>query len=221
MSGIYVVSVRRDIHPTAARAAAYAHIGLSTEMVRAETVALAHSFTDAGFGTSDIIALIDGLHRLTVDSNSLDVDVFEPFFERGGVDSEGRATSTFIFGLGDTDGSFDWLACVEAAHATWPRLLDVLGVSVGATFVNSAGGRMVRVPEARVPKRLRLKSGWDYDAEGNQIWLPIEEAWRRLVADNNARITPSDDKQMARIRSHMVEFYAGRVTTREARRSAG
>lgn len=210
-SGVYVVAIRRDPDRDATRAAAYAHVGLDIDGLDLRDTTLATAYTDTGYTVADLITLIDHLTLLGTDPSSVPGDPHPTFEDRGGVDSEGHATDLFMLGLAPSEGN--WLACAAAVHATWPRLLDLLGASIGGIFVTADGDdARIDLPGTRVPKSLRLKSGWDYDAEGNQVWLPIEEAWRRFVANNNARTAERKigKKDMKRMRRHMEGFYADR-----------
>lgn len=226
--GVYVVSVRRVAagrpdRAAALREAAYAHVGLSVDGVDQEQTVLPAVFTDAGFGVSDLLALIEGLHGLRVANHDDTGGPRLPVFRDGkSVNSEGFITDQFLLSFGkDTvmdEQAGEWLACAEAAHATWPRLMDAIGASIGGVVFEdgSQDSREVALPKRRTPKSLRLKGGWDYDAEGNQVWLPIEEAWRRFVHHQQTRPdrqSRMDDETLARMREHMEGYYAGRTTT--------
>lgn len=224
--GIFVVSVRRTEDPEVLRAAAYAHVGLAVDAVDQDQTRVAVSFTDAGFTVGDLIGLIEGLHGLRTTPHAVGANGSRVFRDGDGVDSEGRATDVFMLSYGTDGEPGDWLVCAEAAHATWPRLLDTLGVSIGGTVLapGTEKPRSVAMPAQRTPKALRLKSGWDYDAEGNQVWLPLEEAWRRFVAHNEAR--PHRDSYMDAatlmlMREHMEGFYAKRAAGAQAGAHAG
>jgi hypothetical protein len=221
MSGMYVVSVRDIEDRAAVRAAAYAHVGLAVDGVSQEQAVLAAPFRDSRFTTVDLMTYIDNLHALATDPSVLGLEAFDPFGERGGSDSESRPVTMFMFATGGKTDQPDWLACAEVAHETWPRLLDTLGVSVGGTVFDDDGEyHVLSLDRFITPKALRLKSGWDYDAEGNQMWLPIEEAWRRFVAHNDARTERDGEeymnaKTLRRMRKHLESFYGGFATTRE------
>jgi hypothetical protein len=224
MSGIYHVSVRRIADRKPLRAAAYSHVGLAVDGVDQDQIVLASAFTEAGFTVADLMAYIDGIHALATDPSSVGAETLRMFEDRGGVDSEGNRTDLFMLSLGGKDGSHDWLACAEAAYAVWPRLLDTLAAEVGG-HVFDADGEMRPIEaghEIVTPKLLRLKSGWDLDAEGNQIWLPIEEAWRRFVAHTEERGRDGgeerfDAKTMRKMRRHMKSYYGGFPTTKAKR----
>lgn len=215
-AGIFIVNVRRTDEPEVLRAAAYAHVGLAVDAVDVDQTRIAAPFTDAGFTVADLIGLIEGLHGLRTHPRPVGENGRRVFRDGGGVDSEGRATDVFMLSYGTDDEPGDWLACTEAAHATWPRLLDTIGASIGGTVLvpGTDEPRAVTMPAQRTPKALRLKSGWDYDAEGNQVWLPIDEAWRRFVAHNEAhphRDSYMDAVTLTRMREHMEASYAKRA----------
>jgi hypothetical protein len=227
-AGVYPLSVRRETPEvrTQMRAAAYAHVGMSVEAAEAKTTMLAEAFTATGYDAADLIGLIEGLHALGTAPASVPGKPQPMRLGQGTSDSEDRPTDLFMLGLGSPGdgadaGERNWLACVEAAHSTWPRLLDVLGARVNGVLIETTGDgerteRRIEVSGTRVPKMLRLKAGWDYDAEGNQVWLPIEEAWRRFAAHNETRPADRrmDAKQMKRMRRHMKGGYARRPYTR-------
>lgn len=216
------------------RLAAFAHVGLSGDADRDTGSILADAFTALGGTLADVADLIEGLHALAQGPQALGLEGPNLFGERGGVDSEGNRTDVHMAFFDVRPVADDaqhpgpnlrWLAPAEIVHATWPRLLDVLGVTIGGpVFAEHEGQeiqRSIDLNSGRVPKALRLKSGWDYDAEGHQVWLPFEEAWRRFVAHNADRSsTPGEGhispRDMKRMRKHMRAFYDGHPTTRAA-----
>lgn len=231
MNGIYTLSVRRGDRD-AMRAAAYAHVGLAVDGIDLDHAVLASAFTDAGFTVADLTGYIDGIHGLSTDPEQVPGFRLHAFGERGGIDSEGRRTDLFMVSTGEEPEATDWLDCAETADTVWPRLLNTLGASISGHIFEPAteaddddhpGFRSFRLPESgfRVPKSIRLKSGWDYDAEGHQIWLPIEEAWRRFAAHNKNRDGNGEDhmgvKMMRKMRKHMEESYKGHATTKAKR----
>ena len=227
MNGIYHVSVQRIADREPLRAAAYAHVGLAVDGVDQDQIVLASAFTDAGFTVADLMAYIDGIHALATDPDSVGAETLNMFKDRGGVDSEGNRTDVFMIPVGGVDESRnDWLRCAEAAYTVWPRLLPILAANVTIVAVNDDKDGVHRVDlgeGSTCPKVIRLKSGWDVDAEGNQIWLPIEEAWRRFVLHNEERGRRDgteeymDAKTMRRMREDMESFYGGFPTTKAKR----
>ncbi|KQP63167.1 hypothetical protein [Nocardioides sp. Leaf285] len=217
------------------RSTAFAHVGLSGDAERDAGSVLADAFTALGGTLTDVADLIEGLHLLAHDPEALGPDGPGRYGAYPGVDSEGSLTDLYLarFSLHPSAHragepgleNLRWLAPVEIIHATWPRLLDVLGVTVGGVvFVEHEGKdieRRIDLNSGRVPKALRLQSGWDYDGEGHQVWLPFEEAWRRLAAHNSDRRKNHDrdrirSRDMEGTREHMRAFYDGHPTTRAA-----
>ena len=220
MNGIFHVSVQRIADREPLRAAAYAHVGLAVDGVDQDQVVLASAFTDAGFTPRDLIAYIDGIHALGTDPDSVGAKTMQMFKDRGGVDSEGNRLDVFMIPVGGPDESRnDWLACAEAAYAVWPRLVPTLAAEVSGHLIDENGEmRAIETGhEIVLPKLLRLKGGWDFDAEGNQVWLPIEEAWRRFVAHTKERDNGEecfDAKTLRKMRRHMESYYSGFPTTK-------
>lgn len=220
--GMYVVSLRREADREAMRVAAYQLVGFFDP-----AVALPYSFVDAGYSEPDVVALIDGLHFLAIDPQSSPNDPWAPNGDKGGTDSEDRPTDSYMITVGGETGA-NWLACAEAAHAAWPTLFDTLGASIGGVVITgsdtdgtAAKTRTITVPETRVPKLLRLKAGWDYDENGEQVQLPLEEAWDRFTAHVSARrerrgADYMDAKTMRKMRRHMVGGYARRAREQRA-----
>lgn len=222
MNGLYHVSVQRIADREPLRAAAYAHVGLAVDGVDQDQVVLASAFTDAGFTPADLMAYIDGIHTLATYPASVGADAMQMFAERGGVDSEGNRTDVFMLSVGGKDDSHDWLACAEAAYAVWPRLLDALAAEVAGHVFEDGEMRPIESGHKFVtPKLLRLKNGWDLDAEGNQVWLPIEEAWRRFKAYNEERKWGGEEhmdaKTMRKMHRHMAGYYGDFPTTKAKR----
>lgn len=225
--GFYIISVRQDVDRAAARAAAYAHVGLDVDGLDQDQVVLATAFGGAGYTTGDLITYIENLHLVATDPGALGIEEFDMFGERGGSDSEDRPVTSVMFTTGGKSGSPDWLACAETAHEVWPRLLDTLGLSIGGTRVDADGDtHSITLDKFTCPKMIRLKSGWDLDAEGNQVWLPMEEAWRRFKDHVEFRTTRDgkpymDTKTLKRMRKHMEGFYGGYPTTLDRRIAEG
>lgn len=227
--GMYVVSVRTDMDRDEARAAAYAHVGLDVDGLDQTKVILATSFSGAGHTTGDLITYIDNLHLIATDPGALGIEEFDSIGERGGSDSEDRPVTMFMFSTGGKTGNPDWLACAETAHAVWPRLLTTLGLSIGGTRFDGDGGHhSLSLDKGTCPKIIRLKSGWDIDAEGNQLWLPFDEAWRRFKAHaeylderGGGGRTWADAKTLRKMRRHMKSFYNGYPTTLDRRIAEG
>lgn len=200
-AAVFTVRVRADLNTDAARAEAYRLIGL-TDDARATP----HPDTAAA------VAFIAGALDLAAHPGT---DTRAPYGDRG--DSEGRATHLHLLSYGpDSYPRHSWLLHAETVHAAWPRLLDVLGVTLsGGVFDNAvAQFRPVHVPAMRVPKPLRLKGGWDYDADYNQVWLPFDEVWARLLDYDQARPVGRrwSRRRKCRVRRHMRALYRRRRT---------
>lgn len=186
---------------------AYAYLGIEPECAPVDVTAPT-AFTDAGYTTLDAIGTLAALQRLVRDPEAYQAHVI------GGRSQNSEGVPVEVYLVSSTHMSE--LDRVEAMHAVWPRVFSILGFELSCVRIHESDEHSTFSTKEtlfKVPKAIRLKSGWDYDGAGNRIWLSLDEAWRRF--ERHVRDTMSDS-DLARMRSHMEDAYTDRAKTTDA-----
>lgn len=200
---IWYVSIRDEDDLDAALEATKTYIGVIPGCAPSDVTA-PETFQEAGYTTTDavdVLSTIVDLIRDPVKHGATEIGLSTQ-------DHEGRSTTMFIV----PESAVPVFGCVEEMHAVWPGVFDALGADLSSVRLLDDGSTTTfRSRSTKVPKALRLKSGWDYDGAGNQIWLSFDEAYRRFVQHVGHKHSKRD---MKRMRGHMVEAYADREKAR-------
>lgn len=196
---IWHVSIRDDADLDAALEAAKTYIGVVPGCTPSDVTAPVE-FQEAGYTTTDAVDVLSTIVDLIRNPDKYEAHEIGLSTQ----DHEGRPTSMCMV----PESAVPVFGCVEEMHAVWPGVFEALGADLsGVRLLDDGSATTFRTRSTKVPKALRLKSGWDYDGAGNQIWLSFDEAYRRFVQHVGHKHSKRD---MKRMRGHMVEAYAER-----------